>query len=166
MRQWSDQVILCLLYNQCKGSCNDTLVCLCAGQEFERNWRTFKGALPLQQAYLQLLDPAALPAVFKSSLTPALLGDCVLCLLKGIAAPIANAENGIAEAAEAQIHDAHGCVRLLEGFASVPRFSMMKIAISSAQKAAIRSAWEDAATAVAESADAPQFARLQKLYGL
>ena len=139
-----------------------------AGQEYERTWRSFKGALPLQRAYLQLLDPAAVPAVFKSSLTPALLGESVLCILTSIAAPSGGPEDGDAgaKAAEAQSDSRHRWIRLLEGFSAVPRFGMMKIAIPSATKAKLRSAWEAATTAVAGSVDVQELARLQTVCGL
>ena len=53
----------------------------CAAIEFETVWRGLKGDLGAQAAYLRLLDPDTLPAVFKQSLTGPLLGSIVAALL-------------------------------------------------------------------------------------
>ena len=47
-------------------------------------WRGLKGDLGAQAAYLTLLDPNTLPAVFKQSLTGQLLGSIVAALLTNL----------------------------------------------------------------------------------
>ncbi len=105
----------------------------------------------MQQAYLELLDPAAVPSLFKSSLTPALLGETMLWILKSIAA-----RGG----------ELNRWLLLMDSFAATPRFSMVKLAIPSAQKKELRSAWAAAEIAIAGTADADHLAKSRTVFGL
>ena len=58
-----------------------------AGTEFEKVWRGLKGDVPGQAAYLHLLNPSALPAIFKTSLTGSLLASIVDAALHGSVSP-------------------------------------------------------------------------------
>ena len=105
----------------------------------------------MQQAYLQLLDPAAIPSLFKSSLTPALLGETALCVLKSTAA------HG---------EDLSRWLQLLDSFAATPRFGMVKLAMPAATMKELSAAWEAAEAAVAGTRNADQLAAIKSAYGL
>ena len=53
------------------------------GTEFEKVWRGLKGDVKSQASYIRLLDPTALPAIFKTSLTGTLLASIVNAALHG-----------------------------------------------------------------------------------
>ena len=117
--------------------------------------------MPSQQAYLQLLDPVAVPSLFKSSLTPALLWDAVLCILRSIVDTSRRAEEGSTQGGHVSLW-----IQLLDSFAATPRFSMVKIAIPGAQMKQLRAAWEASAAAVIGTALADDLARLRTVYGM
>ena len=56
-------------------------LCCCTGVDFEKTWRALAGQPERQAAYLALLDPGALPELFKSSLTAQLLEGLLPTLL-------------------------------------------------------------------------------------
>lgn len=102
--------------------------------EFEAAWRGFGTDMAAQQAYLALLEPAVLPAVFKSSLTPQLLSAMLRALLAQLGSGIAPSDAGAA------LH----AVALLDGLTAVPRFDMTLMCVPGKEKKELR---EMAATA-------------------
>ena len=153
-----------LTANLGSGSCNSNTASCCAGSEFERVWRSVKGDATLQQHYLCLLQPAGLPALFKSSLTPAVLAAVVRSSLCSIMSKTA---------AETAQQDSAGepsltCewVQLLEGFKSVPRFTMAALGLPGKQKAELTALWDGAVSASKGGFDAGRLTDLRKCYRL
>jgi hypothetical protein len=101
--------------------------------EFESTWRSLRGDLQAQAAFLLLLPPPSLPSVFKTSLTAQVLVAMLHAALAGLAA------QGT-DVAEVQQY-----LALLAGLPAVPRFDMAAMSISSRDKAAVRQAWDGAA---------------------
>jgi len=84
-------------------------------------WKRLKGNTAGQEAFLRLLDPLQLPALFKQSLTAPVL-------------------SGIAQAALSMVSntdDLYG-MQLLEGLKSVPRFDMIVMSLPRREKAALK----------------------------
>ena len=83
-----------------------------------------------QEAFLQLLDPMQLPALFKQSLTVP-----VLC--------------GVAHAALSMIlsRGDHFGIQLLEGLKSVPRFDMLVMSLPRREKILLREKFDAAQSA-------------------
>ena len=125
------------------------LLILLAGTEFDLVWKTLKGQPEMQAAYIQLLDPAGLPALFKQSLTPVVLSSLLsVCLQTAASKP----------------DKAPAAVKLLEGLTKVPRFEMTAMCLPNREKAGIRLQWE--AAAASDPASAPQLAALRTKYRL
>ncbi len=125
------------------------LLMLLAGTEFDLVWKTLKGQPETQAAYIQLLDPAGLPALFKQSLTPAVLSSLLSVCLQTIAS---------------KPDKAPAAVQLLEGLTKVSRFEMTAMCLPKREKADLRLQW-DAATA-SDAAVAPQLGALRTKYRL
>lgn len=106
---------------------------LAAGLEFEKGWKALKGDPKQQAAYLQLIPPAKLPTILKQALTPSLLCS----LLRTLLGPALAGSPGQA-------------LGLLGALPAVPRFDMNLLSLGTADKAALREAW-DAAAAAAEA---------------
>ena len=84
-------------------------------------WKRLKGNTAGQEAFLRLLDPLQLPALFKQSLTAPVL-------------------SGITQAALSMVSntdDLYG-MQLLEGLKSVPRFDMIVMSLPRREKAALK----------------------------
>ena len=120
-----------------------------AGTEFDLVWKTLKGQPETQAAYIQLLDPAGLPALFKQSLTPAVLSSLLsVCLQTAASKP----------------DKAPAAVKLLDGLTKVPRFEMTAMCLPNREKAGLRLQW-DAASA-SDPATASQLEALRTKYRL
>lgn len=105
-----------------------------AGVEFEKGWRALKGDPHRQAAYLLALAPAALPALLKQALTPALLAAAAGALL----------QHGLVQAPEPTI-------ALLQALPGVPRFDLNLLSVPQRQRAELVQAWDGAAAQVASS---------------
>lgn len=93
-------------------------------------WKRLKGNTAGQEAFLRLLDPLQLPALFKQSLTAPVL-------------------SGIAQAALSMVSntdDLYG-MQLLEGLKSVPRFDMIVMSLPKREKAALKEQFDAAQNA-------------------
>ncbi len=93
-------------------------------------WKRLKGNTAGQEAFLRLLDPLQLPALFKQSLTAPVL-------------------SGIAQAALSMVSkmDDHYGMQLLEGLKSVPRFDMIVMSLPKREKAALKEQFDAAQNA-------------------
>ena len=93
-------------------------------------WKRLKGNTAGQEAFLRLLDPLQLPALFKQSLTAPVL-------------------SGIVQAALSMVSDQddHYGMQLLEGLKSVPRFDMIVMSLPKCEKAALREQFDAAQNA-------------------
>jgi Potential Monad-binding region of RPAP3 len=131
-------------------SCLARATCGGAGTEFEAAWRLVRGDSALQTALLRRMDPAALPALFKHSLTPALLG-------------------GVARAALCQLaagDDAPFWTALLEGLTRVPRFEVVALSLGGAEKSALSTLWDAAAAGAADPTVVGKVAAMKATYRL
>ncbi|KAA6423043.1 MAG: hypothetical protein FRX49_07031 [Trebouxia sp. A1-2] len=112
---------------------NTTGVALAAprsGSEFEVGWKRLKGNTAGQEAFLRLLDPLQLPALFKQSLTAPVLSGIALAALSMVSA-----------------QDDHFGMQLLEGLKSVPRFDMIVMSLPKREKAALKEQFDAAQNA-------------------
>ncbi|KAL0033750.1 hypothetical protein WJX77_003766 [Trebouxia sp. C0004] len=112
---------------------NTTGVALVAprsGSEFEVGWKRLKGNTAGQEAFLRLLDPLQLPALFKQSLTAPVLSGIALAALSMVST-----------------QDDHFGMQLLEGLKSVPRFDMITMSLPKREKAALKEQFDAAQNA-------------------
>ncbi len=93
-------------------------------------WKRLKGNTAGQEAFLRLLDPLQLPALFKQSLTAPVLSGIALAALSMVST-----------------QDDHFGMQLLEGLKSVPRFDMIVMSLPKREKAVLREQFDAAQNA-------------------
>ncbi|KAF8069556.1 RPAP3 [Scenedesmus sp. PABB004] len=111
--------------------------------EFEAAWRSLRGDAALQARYLGLLQPAALPALFKSTLTAPVLVGILTAALGAVAAAAGAPQPQPQPGALAP----EAAVALVAALPGVPRFGMAAMCIGRADKDALRALWDGAAAA-------------------
>ncbi|KAL5786716.1 hypothetical protein ACOSQ2_009108 [Xanthoceras sorbifolium] len=92
--------------------------------EFEVSWRGFSGDRALQACLLKATSPTALPQIFKNALSAPLLVDIIKCV-----ATFFTEEMDLA-------------VKYLENLTKVPRFDMLIMCLSSADKTDLQKIWD------------------------
>lgn len=95
------------------------------GVEFESIWRGLKGNRTSQASFILLLQPPQLVNVLKQALTPALLFELQMVLLKDAM----------------EVNPTHAAA-LLAALAQVPRFKLNTLSLSNTQKKALSAAWD------------------------
>ena len=95
------------------------------GVEFESIWRGFKGNGTSQATFILLFQPSQLVNVLKQALTPALLFELQMVLLKDAL----------------EMNPTHAAA-LLAALTQVPRFKLNTLSISNSQKKALSAAWD------------------------
>ena len=105
--------------------------------DFESHWRSMKGDLDAQASYLRLLQPDVLPQLFKSSMTPHILGGIVATVVQRILPADANSTTG---------QDENGVfgVQLLKSLTAVDRFSVNVMLVPSKERKGLADAWDAA----------------------
>jgi len=109
------------------------------GTDFELAWKGCKGDAARRAELVALVDAAAVPTIFKSSLTAPLLLDVLHVVLERLVGTAARGELGL---------------DLLRGFARVPRFDMTVMCFPAKSKPALRAAWDGARERLAGDAAA------------
>ena len=109
------------------------------GTDFELAWKGCKGDAARRAELVALVDAAAVPTIFKSSLTAPLLLDVLHVVLERLVGTAARGELGLA---------------LLRGFARVPRFDMTVMCFPAKSKPGLRAAWDGARERLAGDAAA------------
>ncbi|XP_069145799.1 uncharacterized protein [Solanum lycopersicum] len=115
--------------------------------QFEVSWRGLSGDRNLQTQLLKVTSPAMLPRIFKNALSAPMLMDIVRCI------------------ATFFIEDMNLAIRYLEDLTKVPRFDMIIMCLSSADKSELLKIWEEIFCKVAEEHSATLGA-LRVSYGL
>ncbi|XP_021734451.1 RNA polymerase II-associated protein 3-like isoform X2 [Chenopodium quinoa] len=93
--------------------------------QFEVTWRGFCGDRSLQAQLLKVTQPDALPQIFKNALTAPLLIDIVKCI------------------ATFFIEETELAVKYLENLTRIPRFDMIIMCLSPADKAELCRTWDE-----------------------
>lgn len=115
------------------------------GVEFERAWRSLSASDKATQAtYLLGLDPAQVAMLLKQILSPGLLAELQLAILGP----------GVAQ-------DPVKALQILEELTRVPRFDLLAMGLSTAQKREVAKGWDDVARKLDGNA---LFGRLRQKY--
>ncbi|XP_021623606.1 RNA polymerase II-associated protein 3 isoform X3 [Manihot esculenta] len=93
--------------------------------QFEVVWRGFSGDRALQTRLLKATSPSALPQIFKNALTASMLIDIIKCV------------------ASFFVDDINLAVKYLENLVKVPRFNMLIMCLSAAEKADLVKTWDE-----------------------
>ncbi|XP_050225389.1 uncharacterized protein LOC126674896 isoform X2 [Mercurialis annua] len=93
--------------------------------QFEVSWRSFSGDRALQARLLKATSPSALAQIFQNSLSAPVLIDIIKCI------------------ATFFIDDMHLAVKFLENFPLVPRFNLLIMCLSAADKADLLKIWNE-----------------------
>ncbi|KAK9147051.1 hypothetical protein Sjap_006954 [Stephania japonica] len=93
--------------------------------EFELSWRGLSGDRALQAQLLKAVPPATLPKLFRDALTTPLLIDIVKCI-----------STFFAEETEL-------AVELLDNLTKIPRFNMISLCLTVADKDDLRKTWDE-----------------------
>lgn len=93
--------------------------------EFEVSWRGLSGDRSLQAQLLKATPPTSLPQIFKNALSSSLLMDILRCI------------------ATFFIEDVDLAVKFLENLTRIPRFEMIVMCLSSADKADLSRIWDE-----------------------
>ncbi|KDP23389.1 hypothetical protein JCGZ_23222 [Jatropha curcas] len=93
--------------------------------QFEVSWRGFSGDRVLQTRLLKAMSPSALPQILKNALSASMLIDIIKCV------------------ATFFIDDTNLAVKYLENLAKVPRFDMLIMCLSAADKADLAKIWDE-----------------------
>ncbi|KAI4310923.1 hypothetical protein MLD38_035867 [Melastoma candidum] len=93
--------------------------------QFEVSWRGFSGDRTLQYRLLKVTHPSSLPKIFKNALTAPLLVDIVKCVGTFFG------------------EDRDLAFKYLENLATVPRFDMLVMCLSSSDKADLIKLWNE-----------------------
>ncbi|XP_065854377.1 uncharacterized protein [Euphorbia lathyris] len=93
--------------------------------QFEVSWQGFSGDRALQARLLKATSPSALPQIFKNALSAPLLIDIIKCV------------------ATFFIDDMNLAVKYLENLTKVPRFNILIMCLSAADKADIVKIWDE-----------------------
>jgi Potential Monad-binding region of RPAP3 len=97
--------------------------------DFEGSWRSIRGDLDAQARYLQLLDPAALPRIFKSSLSPHVLEGFVDTATQRLL--VAGDKDRVAFA-----------VKLLQSLTRVDRFAVNAMLVPGKRRKVLGQQWD------------------------
>ncbi|XP_021899003.1 RNA polymerase II-associated protein 3 [Carica papaya] len=93
--------------------------------QFENSWRGFSGDRALQAQLLKVTSPTALPKIFKNALTASMLVDIIKCI-----STFFREEMDLA-------------IRYIENLTEVPRFNMLIMCLSSADRADLLRIWDE-----------------------
>ncbi|XP_021687734.2 uncharacterized protein LOC110669982 isoform X2 [Hevea brasiliensis] len=93
--------------------------------QFEVAWRGFSGDRALQTRLLKATSPSALPQIFKNALSAPMLIDIIKCV------------------ASVFIDDMNLAVKYVENLVKVPRFNMLIMCLSAADKADLVKIWDE-----------------------
>lgn len=121
--------------------------------DFECHWRATKGDQAARQAYLDLIDPPAIVALFGSALTPDVLEGVVRTLLSAVKV-------------EASDEKAARRVQLLGELPRVQRFSMNLMLVSRGAKTELASLWDDCVREHCADSVKDKLKSLKKVYKL
>ncbi|XP_038980457.1 RNA polymerase II-associated protein 3-like isoform X3 [Phoenix dactylifera] len=93
--------------------------------EFEVSWRALSDDCALQTQLLKSIPPPALPQIFKNALSVPILIDIIKCTTTFFK------------------EDTELAVNILDNLAKVPRFDMMVMCLSSADRSELQQIWEE-----------------------
>lgn len=93
--------------------------------QFELSWRGFSGDRALQARFLKSISPHAIPQIFKNSLSAPILIEVIKCIATFFA------------------EETELAVNFLEDFTKVPRFDMIIMCLSSADRNDLSKIWQE-----------------------
>jgi hypothetical protein len=99
--------------------------------EFESYWRGLKGDVEAQARYLRLIEPHALPAIFKSSMTPHILEGIVATVMQQILP---------CEGLTQDVTGAFG-TQVLQSLTNVDRFAMNVMLVPGKKRRVLAESW-------------------------
>lgn len=114
-----------------QASRNQYCIAYMTGMEFEKVWKSLKGDPGQQAAYLRMLQPSSLPAIFKQALTAPLLSSMLSAVLGELTAK-----------------EPASSLDLLTALSRVPRFDMTVMCLPSREKRELGTLWDAAAGAM------------------
>lgn len=118
--------------------------------DFERHWRGLKGCIQDQTAYLTLIEPAMVPKMFGSVMTPGLLGSIIITSMHSIF----------------ERTSVNHSFALLEHMTKIDRFMMNWMLVNKLVKADISDAWHKCMTVKELEPWRPQLRHLQCTFQL
>ncbi|PKI32023.1 hypothetical protein CRG98_047586 [Punica granatum] len=93
--------------------------------QFEVAWKGFSGNRSLQAQLLKVTSPGSLPQIFKNALSTPLLSDIIKCVATFFS------------------EDVELAVGYLDNLTKVPRFDMLVMCLSSAEKSELTKTWDE-----------------------
>ncbi|CAL8468728.1 g8268 [Coccomyxa elongata] len=119
-----------------------------SGMEFEKVWKSLGADRDRQAAYLRMLQPAALPSLFKQALTGPLLAS----MLDALLCHVITADPGFG-------------TEFLSALSRVPRFELTAMCVPARERQRLKGLWDDAARVMPETV-ASTLAGLSRTYKL
>ncbi|BDA43286.1 probable RNA polymerase II-associated protein 3 at N-terminal half [Coccomyxa sp. Obi] len=105
-----------------------------SGMEFEKVWKSLGADRERQAAYLRMLQPAALPSLFKQALTGPLLAS----MLDALLCHVITADPGFG-------------TDFLSALSRVPRFELTAMCVPARERQRLKGLWDDAAGVMPET---------------
>lgn len=116
--------------------------------EFEKVWKSLGADRERQAAYLRMLQPAALPSLFKQALTGPLLAS----MLDALLCHVITADPGFG-------------TDFLSALSRVPRFELTAMCVPARERQRLKGLWDDAARVMPDTV-APILVGLSRTYKL